>query len=260
MITFKKVAKVLVDFFTIILLILLALVIYGKVSTMGKNAYPNYFGYQQNNLKKGDIIAFTQDDAIITHRIIYIDDKVLTVKGDNNNTIDNPIVIDNVIGKMVKVYPRLGIWKKVLVEPKVLLLVFITFLLFDFALSYDGKKSKSGVNKNLEDKAKSIEKKDAIADLDDSDDINVSKQIPISKKESESEELLSLTRKIDLDEINKILEDSENVDTIQEVKDVKEKIIDEIKEEKKNKEKKNIDYTVRLDLNEIHKKIDERMR
>ena len=284
MITFKKVAKVLVDFFTIILLILLALVIYGKVSTMGKNAYPNYFGYTffevasgsmeptlqindvilvkitKDNLKKGDIIAFTQDDAIITHRIIYIDDKVLTVKGDNNNTIDNPIVIDNVIGKMVKVYPRLGIWKKVLVEPKVLLLVFITFLLFDFALSYDGKKSKSGVNKNLEDKAKSIEKNDAIADLDDSDDINVSKQIPISKKESESEELLSLTRKIDLDEINKLLEDSENVDTIQEVKDVKEKIIDEIKEEKKNKEKKNIDYTVRLDLNEIHKKIDERMR
>ena len=43
--TFKKIAKVVVDFFTIVLLILLALVIYGKVTTMSKNAYPNYFGY-----------------------------------------------------------------------------------------------------------------------------------------------------------------------------------------------------------------------
>lgn len=263
---FKKITKWIINILTVVLLILLALVIYGKVTTISKNAYPNYFGYTffevasgsmeptlhindviivkitKDNLKKNDIIAFVQDDAIITHRIIYMDGNILTVKGDNNNTIDKPITIDNVIGKVIKIYPQLGVWKKVLAEPKILLLVFVTLLLFDFALSYDGKKIK-----NTEVKE---EKKEIIPD-----------KVPEKDKIIENDELLSLTRKIDLDEINKLLEESDSKSTVDEVSKVKKELKSEtVKEEQKTKEKKKIDYTVRLDLNEIHKKIDERMR
>ena len=213
MIAFKKIAKWIMNVFTIILLIILSLVIYGKATTVSKGSYPNYFGYTffevasgsmeptlhindvilvkitKENLKKGDIIAFHQDDAIITHRIVYIDGEVLTVKGDNNNTIDNPIVVNDVIGKIVKIYPELGIWKKVLKEPKILALIFVTMLLFDFALSYDGKKDK-----------KVKEKKEEIKEV-------VSYEVPKKKENHESEELLSLTRKIDVSEINKLLEE-----------------------------------------------------
>ncbi len=268
MIAFKKIAKWIMNILTVILLIILSLVIYGKAATVSKKAYPNYFGYTffevasgsmeptlhindvilvkitKDNLKKGDIIAFRQEDAIITHRIIYIDGEVLTVKGDNNNTIDKPIVIDNVIGKMVKVYPELGIWKKVLKEPKILLLIFVTMLLFDFALSYDGKKDKKVKDEKVED----------------SEEI-VSYEVPKEKDNIESEELLSVTRKIDLEEINKLLEENPSKETVKEVEKVKEETVkEEPKIEEKPKEKKNIDYTVRLDLNEIHKKVDERMR
>ena len=264
MLTLKKITKWLLNILTIILLVLLSLVIYGKVTTISNNSYPNYFGYTffevasgsmeptlhindvilvkitRDNIKKNDIIAFIQDEAIITHRVIYIDGDVLTVKGDNNNTIDSPIVINNVIGKVVKIYPQLGVWKRVLAEPKILILIFVTLLLFDFALSYDGKKNKK-VKKVSEQKEEEI----------------VALEVPKEKTITESEELLSLTRKIDVEEINKLLEESDSKSTIEEVSKVKEEIIETPKEKEKPKEKKEIDYTVRLDLNEIHKKVDE---
>ena len=106
----KKITKLIVNIFTYVLLVILICVIYGKlVITFGNNVYPNYFGYtffevasgsmkpalQVNDviivkitnegLKKGDIIAFQGETAIITHRILYIDGDIITVKGDNNN-------------------------------------------------------------------------------------------------------------------------------------------------------------------------------
>lgn len=267
MIAFKKVTKWLLNILTAVLLVLLILVIYGKVTTLSKNSYPNYFGYTffevasgsmeptlhiddvilvkitRDNIKKGDIVAFLQDDAIITHRVVYIDGEILTVKGDNNNTIDSPIVITSVIGKVVKIYPQLGVWKKVLAEPKILIFIFVTLLLFDFALSYDGKKTR-----------KVKEQKEVIEEM-------VSIQVPKEKNNNANEELLSLTRKIDLDEINQLLEESDSKSTSLEMNRVKEELTEKPKEvEEKPKEKKEIDYTVRLDLNEIHKKVDERMR
>ena len=135
----KKIAKIVVNTLTIILLIILMFVIYGKVVTiLSKNKYPNYFGYTffevasgsmqptlelndvilvkitKDNLNKDDIIAFTNNSEIITHRIVYIDNDDLIVKGDNNNTADKPIKKDQVIGKVIKIYPKLGVWKKVL--------------------------------------------------------------------------------------------------------------------------------------------------
>ncbi len=269
MLTFKKVTKWLLNVLTIILLVLLSLVIYGKVTTISENSYPNYFGYTffevasgsmeptlhindvilvkitKDNIKKDDIIAFIQDKAIITHRVIYIDGDIITVKGDNNNTIDAPIAINSVIGKVVKIYPHLGVWKKVLSEPKILILIFATLLLFDFALSYDGK----GKKKDKE-----------IKDKQEIETVIVSSEIPKEKDIIESDELLSLTRKIDLDEINKMLEESDSKTTLDEVSKVKEEIERTPEVIEKPKEKKEIDYTVRLDLNEIHKKVDERMR
>ncbi len=98
------------------LFVFLIIAIYGKVSILiSSNPYPNYFGYTifqvasgsmeptlykddvilvkigSNDYKKDDIISYLKDGSIITHRILYIDGDLLTVKGDNNNTIDTPI-------------------------------------------------------------------------------------------------------------------------------------------------------------------------
>ena len=283
----RKITKILVNVFTWVLLLILVLVIYGKlVVTFGNNRYPNYFGYTffevasgsmkptlkindvilvkigNENLKKGDIIAFNTDDAIITHRILFIDDRIITVKGDNNNVVDQPIVVDQVIGKIVKVFPKLGIWKKVITEPKILLGIFITLLLFNFALSYD-------VNRTFKDKKKKNDNNDAplaTEIINDAKDKVINTNT--SKKKVESEKLLELTRKIDIDEINKLLEGTEFKLEKKEINNLKKEINKTVsnKDNKNNepklseKEKKVIEYTMRLDLNEIQKKINSRVK
>ena len=283
----RKITKILVNVFTWVLLLILVLVIYGKlIVTFGNNRYPNYFGYTffevasgsmkptlkindvilvkigNENLKKGDIIAFNTDDAIITHRILFIDDRIITVKGDNNNVVDQPIVVDQVIGKIVKVFPKLGIWKKVITEPKILLGIFITLLLFNFALSYD-------VNRTFKDKKKKNDNNDAplaTEIINDTKDKVINTNT--SKKKVESEKLLELTRKIDIDEINKLLEGTEFKLEKKEINNLKKEINKTVsnKDNKNNepklseKEKKVIEYTMRLDLNEIQKKINSRVK
>ena len=148
----KKITRIVVNIFTCLLLVILVLVVYGKLATtFGKNKYPNYFGYTffevasgsmepalyvndvvlvkitQDDFKENDIIAFHSEDAIITHRILFIDGDIITVKGDHNDVIDKPITRSQVIGKIIKVFPEMGIWKKVLTDPKIIFAIFIKF-------------------------------------------------------------------------------------------------------------------------------------
>lgn len=66
-------------------------------------------------LKQGDIIQFTRDDILITHRIqkIFKDEfgnLSFQTKGDNNSSIDLRIVMPNEVrGTLVKVIPKIGI-------------------------------------------------------------------------------------------------------------------------------------------------------
>ena len=289
----KKIVKWIVNTLTAILLVILILVIYGKcVTTFTDNAYPNYFGYTlfevasgsmepalytndvilikigKDNLKNKDIIAFTSENAIITHRIIFIDGDTITVKGDNNNTIDSPINRSQIIGKVIKVFPKLSIWKKIITEPKILIVIFITLILFDFALSYKDSSSEK-ISKKLDE---------AFAN----DDMPIARQITKDevikekpKKDAiEGEELLELTRKIDLAEINKLLEDKEIRLNNKEITKLKEAITnyenqlneEETKEKEvplpkfNEKEKEFIEYTLRLDLNQIQKKIKNKVK
>jgi len=289
-----------------VLLILLILILYGKMQVVFTNKiYPNYFGYtffevasgsmepalyksdvivvkiSKDNLNVNDIIAFEADNTIITHRIVFIDNDMLTVKGDNNNTIDRPININTVIGKVVKVYEKLGVWKKVFTEPKILIALFVTLLLIDFALSYDGNENK--VKKKKEKKKENDNEKDIVK----------IKQIDGNENSMiEKEQLLEFTRKIDIDDINVLLKEKDNkidnniekkqlsklsgdknIEDINallkeaniklskdEIRDLRKKIenvlvSDNSELELNKKEKDFIEYTMRLDLDEIRKSI-----
>jgi len=240
----KRIAKYIMNVICVLLFIILVLVIYAKLKITFTNnkVQANYFGYRileiasgsmeptlkkndiilvkvnNKNLKEKDIISYIgENDAIITHRVIRIEKNKLIVRGDANNTDDTPIDNTQVIGKVVHIYPHLGIWKRILTEPKTLVLIFITFLLFDAALSYDPKKQDK-VKIKEEDKKEEIEE-------------------PIVE-EYEDKELLDFTRKIDLNEIDKVLKEEEKNNEIE--------VLSEYKD----------GYTVRLDLNEIQKNIE----
>ena len=63
---------------------------------------------KQDKYEVGDVIAYQYDNYIITHRITDIDgDKIIT-KGDANNSNDDPITKDVVMGKYMFTSPFLG--------------------------------------------------------------------------------------------------------------------------------------------------------
>ena len=265
---FRRVVKWIINFLTGLLLVILILVVYGKCVLMfTDNKYPNYFGYTlfevasgsmeptlytndvilvhitKKDLKEKDIIAFNSENAIITHRIIFIDGDTITVKGDNNNTIDMPINKSQVIGKVVKAFPKLGIWKKVITEPKILVAIFVTLLLFDFALSYkspDEDNDKAVLEKKLDEafSEEEVPKRDIV----------------------ESDELLESTRKINIDEINDLLEKQDIILTKKERKQINKEMASEVKIEEESPKKKGSEYTARLDLNEIQRKINNKLK
>lgn len=66
-----------------------------------------------DELKKGDIITFKQEDRIISHRILEITkekgQKKFITKGDNNEVEDTePVDIENIYGKVEYIIPKIG--------------------------------------------------------------------------------------------------------------------------------------------------------
>lgn len=89
--------------------------------------------------KEKDIITYKKDNAIITHRIIKIDGESIIAKGDNNNTQDEAITKDAIIGKVVLIINNVGVWKKVFSDLNVIIPVILTVILFIILVSYKEK-------------------------------------------------------------------------------------------------------------------------
>ena len=92
-----------------------------------------------DDYKTNDIITFYYQDNVVTHRVIKILEHKIITKGDANNVNDLSIDPRDVIGKVVFVWKSAAIWKKVLLNPRVVVLVIITLLLFIVTLSYDSR-------------------------------------------------------------------------------------------------------------------------
>ena len=55
-----------------------------------------------NQYKKGDVILYKSGNTIVAHRIIIINGDEVTTKGDSGTIPDEPIRIDDIIGKVIK--------------------------------------------------------------------------------------------------------------------------------------------------------------
>ena len=91
------------------------------------------------NTKEKDIITYKKDNAIITHRIIEINGESIIAKGDNNNTQDEAITKDAIVGKVVFIMNNVEVWKNVFSDPSVLAPVVLTVILFVILISYKEK-------------------------------------------------------------------------------------------------------------------------
>lgn len=105
---------------------------------------------EQEQFFENDIIVFKQDNYIITHRIISIEQNKITTKGDANNTEDKTINKEQIIGKVTNVITNFETWKKVFASPKVFISTTITIILFALAFMVEdnSKDSKDDNNEN----------------------------------------------------------------------------------------------------------------
>ena len=84
-------------------------------------------------LNQGDVITFTQEGEVITHRITKIETEEKSTqyvtKGDNNNAEDTlKIKYEDIIGKEILTIPQLGKAMQLL-DSKIILLIIILIIL-----------------------------------------------------------------------------------------------------------------------------------
>ena len=157
-------AKIITDIIIILLSIIAIIVIWEFVQvSIQHKEYVNIFGYSifstetgsmsktiekgdivivklgENTLNEKDIITYKSGNAIITHRIKKIDGNTIIAKGDSNNTEDDPIEKDMVIGKVVYIFNNVEVWKKVFSDMQVIVPICITIILLIVLVLYKEK-------------------------------------------------------------------------------------------------------------------------
>ena len=160
----EKLVNIILNFTFIIVILSIMLIFYSYIQlNILKQEYNTFFGFsifnissgsmketiqiddiiiikEENRLNKGDIITFFQDDQIITHRIIEIlDVGNFITNGDANNSKDSKVYKQNVIGKVVKIIPRGGVWIKVFSDSKVITCICITLIFIGITIKNNKK-------------------------------------------------------------------------------------------------------------------------
>ncbi len=87
--------------------------------------------------KKGDIISFFDDGIIVTHRLVSINKNEIVTKGDANNSEDEPLPANNIIGKYVMKLGGLGKIVACLKNPFISIMIFIIGVLICILVSTD---------------------------------------------------------------------------------------------------------------------------
>lgn len=156
----SKLVQVIVNILVILVTILIFFSIYNLVSLrLFHKEYTSIIGYSMfevvtgsmeptlnvgdliiiknyDSYKKNDIITYRSDNDFITHRITGIDKDYVYTKGDANNSEDNKILYDQIIGKVVFVVNNGGVYRKILLTPRVFIMVVIFLILLSLCFSY----------------------------------------------------------------------------------------------------------------------------
>lgn len=160
----RTILKYLSKTLTIVLFVILGICLYMFISlNILSKKYVNFFSYTMfqiasnsmaptittedlilvkitKDVDVNDVITFHEGKILVTHRVMSKTSNGFITKGDANNENDKHITSDQVIGKVVRIYPKWGVWFKVFTTPKIIFLVCFTLFMFSLAFSYTEKK------------------------------------------------------------------------------------------------------------------------
>ena len=180
-----KIINILLNIFIVIFGILLLISIYNNIQiNILKNDYSSFFDYSIFEVQTGsmsgeiesgdwvvvkvtkdieldDIITFKQGDEFTTHRVIEKYNDTYVTKGDVNNSKDEPITDDDIVGKVVKVLPHFGILRKTLFNPWVVISLIVTLFLINSALKKEDSKKEEQIKQKVTDIIEKIPKKNS---------------------------------------------------------------------------------------------------
>lgn len=160
----NKGKNIMLNIFSIMIIVFLCISIFSNFQTvfLGKK-FNQLFGYTMfeiktasmtpkikigdwilvkitNDVKLNDIVTYEDNGSFVTHRLIESYNNTYVTKGDSNNTKDEPITNNQIVGTVVKIMPKFGILKKTLFNPWVLISLFITVMLY--CLLFDNNQNK----------------------------------------------------------------------------------------------------------------------
>ena len=146
----KKICNIILDILIGIFGLILIVTIYNDIQVKAFNKdYADFFGYTTFEVQTGsmvpainvsdlvivkldksprikDIITYKKGNAFITHRVVEAYKETYVTRGDANNTNDEAIKKDQIVGKVVKIIPNFGIMRKTLLNPIVLITLIVT--------------------------------------------------------------------------------------------------------------------------------------
>ena len=157
--TFGILLNVLLVLVSIIIIIGIYYIVQIKVL---KNSYANLFGYTffevatgsmsptinvgdvvivhlTKEVSENDIIVYKEGENFITHRLIKKEEGKIITKGDANNSEDRAIQEADILGKVVKIIPQIGNWRKAILSPEVIGLIAILIMLLVISFIYSSK-------------------------------------------------------------------------------------------------------------------------
>ena len=170
----KIISFILNILLTIVTIVIIIGIYYIYQLKIEKNDYANLFGYTffevatgsmsptmeigdvvivklTKEVETNDIIVYVDGENIISHSLIEINDDHLIAKGDANNSEDKPIQRDMVLGEVVQIVPKIGIWRKIFTSSEVVGLVLILIVLFSAIFMYSTSDSKDKEEKGEKD-------------------------------------------------------------------------------------------------------------
>lgn len=170
----KIISGILNVLLTIVTIIIIIGMYYIYQLKIEKNDYANLFGYTffevatgsmsptmeigdvvivkiTKQVEPNDIIVYIDGENIITHRLIEINDNELIAKGDANNSEDKPIQQEMVLGEVIQILPKIGIWRKIFTSSEVVGLILVLIVLFSAVFMFGSTDSKEKEEKGEKD-------------------------------------------------------------------------------------------------------------
>lgn len=163
----RKLLKIILNLICIatVLIIILGISYVVQITIMNKK-YANVLGYSlfvvltgsmsptinigddvliqiTKDIKNGDVVVFDnkENNNFIIHRVVKINEKEVITKGDNNNTIDEVISKDNIIGKKIITFPKLGKIQEFFRKPYIFIPLVDVIIIATLVVNYKSKKN-----------------------------------------------------------------------------------------------------------------------